>query len=104
MLRVTGQLGPQVQTMMTALTLNVALVLFGWRRYVDLQHEAEISALKEQRAVQLASLDAVTGLANRKGFSDRSEALVRGRAGGLGLHPHLGPGDALQDDQRTAWL
>ena len=84
MLRLTGQLGPQVQTMMTALTLNFALVLFGWRRYVDMQHEAEISALKEQRAVQMASLDAVTGLANRKGFSDRSESLCAAAPAGWG--------------------
>ena len=28
----------------TALTLNVVLILFGWRRYVDLQHEAELRA------------------------------------------------------------
>ena len=32
-------LGPGLKVAMIALTLNVALILFGWRRYVDLQHE-----------------------------------------------------------------
>ena len=36
----------------TALTLNVALILFGWRRYVDLQHEAEMRAEQERRAAR----------------------------------------------------
>ena len=31
-------LGPGAQVAAIALTLNVALILFGWRRYVDLQH------------------------------------------------------------------
>ena len=35
------EFGPGVRWRSTALTLNVALILFGWRRYVDLQHEAE---------------------------------------------------------------
>ena len=54
----------------TALTLNVALILFGWRRYVDLQHEAEMRAEQERRAVVLATTDSITGLYNRKGFAD----------------------------------
>lgn len=56
----------------TALTLNVALILFGWRRYIDLQHEAEMRAEHERRAVVLATTDAITGLYNRKGFADRA--------------------------------
>jgi hypothetical protein len=39
----------------TALTLNVALILFGWRRYVDLQHEAELRVDGERRAAVLSS-------------------------------------------------
>jgi len=74
-LRIQGDFGPQVQVASTALTLNVALILFGWRRYVDLQHEAELRAEQERRAVVLASSDLVTGLCNRKGFADRAAAL-----------------------------
>ena len=67
----------------TALTLNVALILFGWRRYVDLQHESEVRAEQERRATLLATTDPTTSLYNRKGFADRgaqlcSEAGARG--------------------------
>ena len=46
--------GPGIRLASTALTLNVALILFGWRRYVDLQHEAEMRAEHERRAAVLA--------------------------------------------------
>ena len=62
--------GPEIRLASTALTLNVALILFGWRRYVDLQHEAEMRAEHERRAVVLATTDGITGLYNRKGFAD----------------------------------
>jgi diguanylate cyclase (GGDEF)-like protein len=67
--------GPDIRLASTALTLNVALILFGWRRYVDLQHEAEMQAEHERRAVVLATTDAITGLYNRKGFADRAGQL-----------------------------
>ena len=60
----------------TALTLNVALILFGWRRYVDLQHEAEVRTEQERRAALLATTDPTTGLYNRKGFADRAGQLA----------------------------
>src|SRR4051812_23869861 len=71
-LRIAGSFGPEVRVASTALTLNVALILFGWRRYVDLQHEAQMRAEQEQRAAVLASTDPITGLYNRKGFADRA--------------------------------
>jgi diguanylate cyclase (GGDEF)-like protein len=58
-----------------ALTLNVALILFGWRRYVDLVHEAEAREEGEARAALIASTDGMTGLLNRKGFADSGEEL-----------------------------
>lgn len=69
------QFGREIQIASTALTLNVALILFGWRRYADLQHEAEMRADGERRAAILASTDAATGLYNRKGFADRGQEL-----------------------------
>ena len=79
--RIEGpELGPAVRIASTALTLNVALILFGWRRYVDLQHEAQMRAEGERRAAVLASTDHVTGLKNRKGFSDAAEALAAAAA------------------------
>jgi membrane protein implicated in regulation of membrane protease activity len=65
-----------VRVASTALTLNVALILFGWRRYVDLQHEAEMRAEQELRAAILATTDATTGLFNRRGFADRADQLA----------------------------
>ena len=76
-------LGAGIQIASTALTLNVALILFGWRRYIDIRHEAERRLESEQRAALTASTDALTGLLNRKGFSDRME-LLRAKAIGAG--------------------
>jgi diguanylate cyclase (GGDEF)-like protein len=75
-LSIAGDFGPEVRVASTALTLNVALILFGWRRYVDLQHEAEMRVEHEKRAAVLASTDPVTGLYNRKGFADRAAELA----------------------------
>jgi predicted signal transduction protein with EAL and GGDEF domain len=72
--------GPEIRLASTALTLNVALILFGWRRYVDLQHEAELRAEHERRAVVLATTDAITGLYNRKGFADHAGQLCAAAA------------------------
>jgi diguanylate cyclase (GGDEF)-like protein len=68
-------LGPGAQVAAIALTLNVALILFGWRRYVDLQHETERRLDGERRAAIAASTDPVTGLLNRKGFADCAETM-----------------------------
>src|SRR5215212_6851001 len=78
-----SRFGPDIRLASTTLTLNVALILFGWRRYVDLQHEAEMRSEQERRVTVLATTDAVTGLYNRKGFADRAgqlcaEACARG--------------------------
>lgn len=75
-LRIQGaSFGVDVRVASTALTLNVALILFGWRRYIDLQHEAEIRAEQERRAALLATTDPTTALYNRKGFADRARLL-----------------------------
>jgi diguanylate cyclase (GGDEF)-like protein len=70
-----ARVGPAVRLASTALTLNVALILFGWRRYVDLQHEAEMHAEHERRATVLATTDTITGLYNRKGFAAKAGEL-----------------------------
>ena len=72
---VDSRLGAGIQVASTALILNVALILFGWRRYIDIRHEAEKRLEMEQRATLTASTDALTGLFNRKGFADRMEYL-----------------------------
>lgn len=70
-----SNLGEGVRFTMVMLTLNVALILVGWRRLADLQHEQEKRADAERRAAHIASSDVVTGLANRKGLADRGEQL-----------------------------
>jgi diguanylate cyclase (GGDEF)-like protein len=81
-MRIAGrEFGPDISVASTALTLNVALILFGWRRYVDLQHEAEMRMEQERRAVVLATTDSITGLYNRKGFADRASQLIAEAAG-----------------------
>ncbi len=77
-------MGPSLKIALIALTLNVALILFGWRRYVDLQHETEKRIEGEERAALIASTDGMTGLLNRKGFADQGEEL-RCRAAVEGL-------------------
>jgi diguanylate cyclase (GGDEF)-like protein len=72
--------GPAIRLASTALTLNVALILFGWRRYIDLQHEAELQAEHERRAVVLSTTDSTTGLFNRKGFADKGAQLCAAAA------------------------
>lgn len=69
----------EIQIAAAALVLNVALILFGWRRYADLQHERELRADGERRAARQAATDSITGLANRKGFADGVDRLCRER-------------------------
>lgn len=67
--------GPGVRLAVVALTLNLALIFFSWRRYVDLQYETERRIEGERRAAIAASTDPVSGLLNRKGFADEAEEL-----------------------------
>ena len=78
-----GEFSATLKIAAVALTLNVALILFGWRRYADLQHETEKRVEGEQRARTIASTDGMTGLLNRKGFGDAG-ALLAEQAGQRG--------------------
>lgn len=49
-----------------ALILNVALLIFGWRRYRDLQDEIAHRRRAEERARELAETDPLTGCMNRR--------------------------------------
>jgi diguanylate cyclase (GGDEF)-like protein len=85
---IDGRFDADVRIASTTLTLNVALILFGWRRYVDLQHEAELRADGERRAAVLAMTDPHSGLLNRKGFADRAQSLaanIAARGGHLAI-------------------
>jgi diguanylate cyclase (GGDEF)-like protein len=80
-----GAVGRDVQIASTALTLNLALILYGWRRYVDLQHEAHMRADGDRRAAMIASTDPHSGLLNRKGFAEAAQLLCGGGAHELAI-------------------
>jgi diguanylate cyclase (GGDEF)-like protein len=54
------------QVLATILLLNIALILFGWRRSKDLKLALLAHAEAERRAYESAFLDHVTGLPNRR--------------------------------------
>ena len=73
------------QTLVIALLLNVALILFGWRRHRELAHEVTVRTAAEERAQQLASKDPLTGFLNRRSLAEEGAAMfvrasMRGKA------------------------
>ncbi len=79
-----GQTGPD-QTLVIALLLNIALILFGWRRHRELAQEVSVRTAAEERAQMLASKDPLTGFLNRRCLADEGALMFdqgtkRGRA------------------------
>jgi diguanylate cyclase (GGDEF)-like protein len=71
--------------LVNALLLNIALIIFGWRRYRELRREIEERRRAEARARQLAAIDPLTQCLNRRSMIDateelRARAAVRGEA------------------------
>ena len=58
-----------------ALLLNIALVIFGWRRYRDLAAEIAERRKAEKLARELAEHDALTGCLNRRSIGNAANAL-----------------------------
>lgn len=61
------------QTIITALLLNVALILFGWRRSKDLKSALTAQDQAERSAYRSAFTDHVTGLPNRRQLFEHLE-------------------------------
>jgi len=59
-----------------AVLLNIALLIFGWRRYSDLQREVAERRKAEAKAHELASLDPLTGCFNRRSGGPAIDALL----------------------------
>ena len=68
-------LGPD-RLLTNALLLNIALVIFGWRRYRDLAAEIAERRKAEALARDLAEHDALTGCLNRRSIGAAASALV----------------------------
>ncbi len=68
------------RTLSAAVLLNIALILFGWRRYRELSVEVKVRAEAEERAQTLASKDPLTGFHNRRSLIEEGGQLMS-RAG-----------------------
>ncbi len=63
------------QLLANALLLNIALIIFGWRRYSELRAEITIRERAEHEARRLAETDPLTNCLNRRSLTTRSEEL-----------------------------
>jgi diguanylate cyclase (GGDEF)-like protein len=73
---ITGVGGGADNTLTVALLLNIALMLFGWRRYKDLTHEVAERKAAEERAQVLALRDPLTGFHNRRSLAENGAELL----------------------------
>ena len=62
------------------LLLNVALTIYGWRRYHDVKREILERTAAEGRARTLASTDPLTGFLNRRALGCALETLIMAAA------------------------
>ena len=62
--------------LVSMLLLNIALVIFGWRRYVELTSEIAERRKAEELARRLAETDALTGCLNRRSIGSATDALI----------------------------
>ena len=69
--------------LVNALLLNIALIIFGWRRYRELTREIEVRRQAEARARMLAATDPLTQCLNRRSMMEATEEL-RARAAARG--------------------
>lgn len=76
--------GPD-QVLVNALLLNIALIIFGWRRYRELTSEIAERRKAEEIARQLAETDPLTGCLNRRSMAKATEHL-RQTANAHGQH------------------
>jgi diguanylate cyclase (GGDEF)-like protein len=72
----SGDAGPS-HLLVNALLLNIALIVFSWRRYRQLREEIAIRKAAEREARKLSATDPLTGCLNRRAMVTNSEALRR---------------------------
>ena len=66
---------PPDRLLTNALLLNIALIIFGWRRYRDLAEEVRERSRAEAQARVLAETDPLTGCLNRRSIGPATDAL-----------------------------
>jgi diguanylate cyclase (GGDEF)-like protein len=71
----TGTGGAPNVIVVNALLLNIALIIFGWRRYRELTREIEERRRAEARARLLAAIDPLTQCLNRRAMFAATEGL-----------------------------
>lgn len=76
----TGSAGPDA-ILVNALLLNIALIIFGLRRYRELIAEIDERRKAEARAQVLAETDPLTGCLNRRSITPETDALIENAAG-----------------------
>ena len=80
----TGVPGPDsVHALATALHLNIAIILFGWRRSKDLREALSALDDAERIAHRNANIDHATGLANRSEFMRSLEDAIASKQAGV---------------------
>ncbi|MEO1044718.1 MAG: EAL domain-containing protein [Pseudomonadota bacterium] len=76
-MRALNGLGPGPdQVLATAMLINIALIMFGWRRYNDLRVEMVHHREAEAEAKALAITDPLTNCLNRRSINERTADLI----------------------------
>lgn len=85
--------GPGPDNLLTnALLLNIALIIFGWRRYRELLAELEHRRVAEETARLLAETDTLTNCLNRRSITTATETMLKQSA-----HDHAGTAFMMVD-------
>jgi diguanylate cyclase (GGDEF)-like protein len=72
----SATLGSGDRMLMAGMLLNLALILFGWRRYRDLVATSSQRDEAEARAFTLARTDELTGFLNRRALAEEGSAVI----------------------------
>ena len=80
-----GRLPDSASTLKVAFLLNIAIILFGWRRSKDLRDALDAYEMAERLAERNANTDPTTGLANRRELMRSLSDALDAKSGGVFL-------------------
>jgi diguanylate cyclase (GGDEF)-like protein len=80
-----GALTDSANTLKVAFLLNIAIILFGWRRSKDLKEALAAYEAAERLAQRNANTDPATGLANRRELTRSLSEALESKSGGVFL-------------------